>query len=618
IPHDLAAMSLNSTVEGASFTPPLSSVSMPFHSQVETAFEKLLHVMKKERVEESTALIARPVIKKSCGCQSREIMLAGSDEISLGNRKFSARQIKTDTVDFRNFCEETAKTILPRLVSDDLFGTAETDVQKALVVRLITSFYNALSTHSRTAFLTSFEEGIVFLSENKCNVQPWHNALSSLLAIYINNNLNLDKAGKSGMNDSAQLVFANELVAQARIIISEVLQRKNIMEQYFQENARQLLQKTNIKLVSSFDLESLFAALETGVKALGIPSYYVCLYDHPVEYNFPDPLPEYSRLVFAVNPGKHIIDTAGIRFSTKAFLPDDILDRKNRFDLVVIPLVFENRQLGYTIAEIGPVAANFYTTIADQLSCALEGSILMEERKKTEATLETTLESLQHKANVVSTSSQAIMDRVAGISAATEQIAANIRQISRETEEVMVTVKNATAKVGGTVTVIKSLREQSDRISQITSLINDIAEKTNILSLNANIEAARAGESGRGFKVVANEIKKLSQVTVGATGEIKKIVDTIRESGQETYESVNGIINVIDRIADLSTHIREAIAQQSKATNEVANSLTQTASGSRMIFDTISEVAVADAGQDSSTAGETISDRLRKLKSNTH
>jgi len=368
-----------------------------------------------------------------------------------------------------------------------------------------------------------------------------------------------------------------------------------------------------MKLVSTFDLASLFSVLEEGIRSLGIPSYYVCLYDRPVTYSFPDPLPETARLVFALNPQINLKDKDGKRFDSSGLLPDYLVDRGSRFDRVVIPLVFGEKQLGYTVAGIGPVTSNFYSVIADQLACALMGSLLLAEQKKTESFLETTLENLQTKAGVVAKNSQAITDRVSAVSTATEEIAANIRQISRETEEVMSAVHNATGRVNSTVGIIQALREQSDRISQITGLINDIAEKTNILSLNANIQAARAGDAGRGFKVVADEIKKLSRVTVDSTAEIRSIVSVIRSSGQETYDAVSGIIDIIGRISDLSTHIREAISQQSIATNEVADSLTETATGSRTIFEAIKEVAVAEDGGESDTAGNTISEQLRRF-----
>ncbi|OHD65409.1 MAG: hypothetical protein A2176_15760 [Spirochaetes bacterium RBG_13_51_14] len=101
--------------------------------------------------------------------------------------------------------------------------------------------------------------------------------------------------------------------------------------------------------------------------------------------------------------------------------------------------------------------------------------------------------------------------------------------------------------------VIEKLREESSRIEEISNTINDIADKTNLLSLNASIESARAGEHGRGFAVVADEISKLADTSISSAKEIGDIirlsVSRIREASvqiSETSQSLQEIINFLD------------------------------------------------------------------------
>ncbi len=152
--------------------------------------------------------------------------------------------------------------------------------------------------------------------------------------------------------------------------------------------------------------------------------------------------------------------------------------------------------------------------------------------------------------------------------------------------------------VGGTARKMEELGRSSDQIGRIIAVIDDIADQTNLLALNAAIEAARAGEQGRGFAVVADEVRKLAERTTTATKEIAQMIKNIQDetkaavtameagsqqveagvkSTAQAGESLKEIIEMAEEVGEMITHIATAATEQSAASEEVNQNMDQIA-----------------------------------------
>lgn len=189
-------------------------------------------------------------------------------------------------------------------------------------------------------------------------------------------------------------------------------------------------------------------------------------------------------------------------------------------------------------------------------------------------------------------------ESVAHHAAETAQFTSEASTMSGESLEVVsgaqAKVSSLVAEVEDTASSINNMSDETKGISSILSVIGDIAEQTNLLALNAAIEAARAGEQGRGFAVVADEVRALASRTQISTGEIEQALESLiqgshsvsesmnatKNTCNETFEStelvgqrINGLTSHITEIHDLSTQIATAAEEQSSVTQEVSRNM---------------------------------------------
>lgn len=198
---------------------------------------------------------------------------------------------------------------------------------------------------------------------------------------------------------------------------------------------------------------------------------------------------------------------------------------------------------------------------------------------------------LSKQVQVVSSSSQEISHNVHNVSAATEEVAVNIREISRNIQEVTAIIEEAVNTANASHTTIASLETRSQEIGQIIQVITAITQQTNLLALNAAIEAARAGETGKGFSVVANEVKELARETAASAEDITRKIEAIQDSSQEASAAMLQVADMTKRVSELANYTATAISQQSIAANDISHAIFEVTGGSEEITHTMSEVS---------------------------
>ncbi|MGE5146529.1 MAG: methyl-accepting chemotaxis protein, partial [Candidatus Eiseniibacteriota bacterium] len=124
-------------------------------------------------------------------------------------------------------------------------------------------------------------------------------------------------------------------------------------------------------------------------------------------------------------------------------------------------------------------------------------------------------------------------------------MSSSVGEIGRQVHQSTEIAKRAVTEADKTNAAVQGLAEAATKIGEVVNLISDIAEQTNLLALNATIEAARAGEAGKGFAVVASEVKTLASQTAKATEEIGKQIQEMQGSTGRVASAIRDIAEII-------------------------------------------------------------------------
>ncbi|EOG1500013.1 methyl-accepting chemotaxis protein [Vibrio vulnificus] len=239
------------------------------------------------------------------------------------------------------------------------------------------------------------------------------------------------------------------------------------------------------------------------------------------------------------------------------------------------------------LVKLNDAAENLTDTAANNERTSGDAQHQLNVQREQTASVATAMTEMSHSVQEVAQSAQGSLEMVQKVETASESgrtiMSSNIS-----------TINQLEARLNESVCAVSELQRMSGQIGSILDVIRSIAEQTNLLALNAAIEAARAGEQGRGFAVVADEVRVLASKTTQSTTEIESMISNLQSSSQsansviqscmkdmemsvEQASKANGAMEEIQaliiEISQMSTHISQAAAEQSETSTSIARSL---------------------------------------------
>ncbi len=257
------------------------------------------------------------------------------------------------------------------------------------------------------------------------------------------------------------------------------------------------------------------------------------------------------------------------------------------------------------------LAERFETGVGSVVNAV--GAASTELRSTAENMARTAEEATQQTATVADASEEASQNAQA-VAAAIEELNASINEIAQQVNESAQVAGHAAKQANDTNAEVQGLALAAQKIGDVVKLISEIAEQTNLLALNATIEAARAGEAGRGFAVVASEVKALASQTSKATDEISAQVGAIQSATKTSAEAINGITHTISKVNEIASAIASAVEEQGAATREIAHNVAEAARGTGEVSANI--VGVRDAARETGVAADQVVASAAELSMN--
>jgi methyl-accepting chemotaxis protein len=217
----------------------------------------------------------------------------------------------------------------------------------------------------------------------------------------------------------------------------------------------------------------------------------------------------------------------------------------------------------------------------------------------------------QERTTQVSHGSEQTREHVSSLAGAGGELAETITAIGERAAESSGLASEAASQANATNKTLVDLDHLSDEVGQVVGLITGIARQTNLLALNATIEAARAGEAGRGFSIVAQEVKALATQTTKASLDIAEKIAAMQDTAAASISALQRIAATISKVNALSREIAHAVEQQAASARDIAGSVDTAAAGATQVRSALLGIEIL--AQETSGAAELLNQAANNI-----
>jgi signal transduction histidine kinase len=243
---------------------------------------------------------------------------------------------------------------------------------------LLEKFSGELAGEKTEGFLNALEQALLRSATTIDELSRWHNVMSALRQHVL----------PRLIHDSDKSQRAEELLQQAQVLISRVAERTQMIRSFEAEQRDIRFQEVGLSLITTLDVGALADTLASRLPDQGIPSCYLALFENPKPYQYPDPAPEWARLILAYGPqGSTHLEWPGRRFPARQLIPDDLWPQDRARSFVLLSLHFQKEQIGFVLFESGSRGGRIYETLRTQISSAMKGALLFQAHKQAEEAL---------------------------------------------------------------------------------------------------------------------------------------------------------------------------------------------------------------------------------------
>jgi hypothetical protein len=483
IPQDIAVTGYDDVLEAQCENPSLTTVRQPIELQACAVVNYLTQPASRALESLATQL----VIRRSCGCQPRDLELASS--VADGARQ-DAQAI-------------TAK--IQEKVGKFIITSAEE------FHRLIESGLVAAKFGNFDAFYSEIESTVYKGVQAGDGTESWQNAVSVMREGFL--------PYISSQNDC---ILLENVIGKLRVLIGNLEKNRLLVARSKDSLFSETLSASLKEIATAEDFETLGKILCQRMKEIGFKSFYLALKADIAPGCGSGLDPEQDIILYsAMSDEENFLGSSGPKkYQAKDFLPLAILPNRP-FNFVAMPVTFGMDFFGVTVFEPGPQDGTIYPRINDQISATIQSALVISSWKKTEA-------DLQNKTSRVFSIAKPMSQSVLSAAALAKEEARAIESASEA-------ARKTRADINETEKAILRMAQKTGSIKEYIAVIEDISSTISLLGLNAAIEAARAGKAGRGFNVIAGEIRKLAE---SSTVNVERIGSMLNDISNEAGTSV--------------------------------------------------------------------------------